>query len=139
MRRGHSVRSARLAALAVGLLVLVGGGQPLVLASAATPANGSVGPASGSSTQWDFAPVSGGGLGGTPIEVVCQYPQCDKFALQLNLPQPDSDFYKTHLATLKFHCSWQSASPSDIDCFSFSPTGGETGPGSPDTTATGAN
>ena len=130
----------RLPALLVTILLVVAAGATSTLvAQGATPASGTVGPASGTSTAWDFAAVSGGGLGGTPIEVVCAPGQCDKFALTVALPQADATFYKSYTATLRFRCSWTSTLASDIDCFAFDPSGGETGPGKPDTTGTGAN
>jgi hypothetical protein len=108
-------------------------------ARAATPATGTVGPATPSTTQWDFASVAGAGSGGTPIEVVCAPVQCDKYDLLVKLPQPDAVFYASHSATLKFRCTWDSPTPTDLDCFAFSPSGGETGPGKPDTSDSGAN
>ena len=108
-------------------------------AGGATPASGGVGPASGSSTTWTFDPVAGAGSGGTPLEVVCAPGQCSQYALTLKLPAADSTFYTNFQATLKYHCAWSQPAPTDVDCFAFSPSGGETGPGKPDTTASGAN
>jgi hypothetical protein len=112
----------------------------------ASPANGSIGPANGSSTSWDFDPILGAGVGGTPIEVVCAPVQCSKFDLKINLPKPDSDFYQHYIAVLTFRCSWTSpvgdssvSAGDDVDCFAFSPNGAESGPGDPDTGNLGPN
>jgi len=122
--------------LAAALPPLAG---PAFAAGGATPASGSVGPGNSSSASWTFDSVAGAGLGGTPIEVVCAPGDCSKYALTVKLPQPDSVFYATHEATLTFRCSWNSPAPTDLDCFAFSPSGGETGPGKPDTTNSGPN
>ena len=112
--------------------------QPAVMATP-TPPSGAVGPTTPSSTQWDFGGVVGAGSGGTPIESTCPPGECDKYDLNVVLPQPDAVYYATHAVTLRYRCSWASVAPTDLDCFAFSPTGGETGPGKPDTTGTGAN
>jgi hypothetical protein len=98
-----------------------------------SPATGTVGPASGTSTSWTFDPVVGAGLGGTPIEVVCAPVQCSSYTLSLKLPEPDAQFYQKYTATLTYRCSWeQPQGDVDVDCFSFDPKGNEQGPGKPD-------
>ena len=139
--RTHTRRT--LAAAALGLLMVLASLSvaPRVAAQVggATPPSGTVGPASGSTTSWAFDPVAGAGSGGTPIEVACAPGSCSKYALTVKLPAADNAFYHSHVATLTFRCEWNMPTPTDVDCFSFSPSGGETGPGKPDTTATGAN
>jgi len=139
-RRGYR----RPAALTVGLalaavLMLTPVGSRAQVVGGATPASGSIGPAKGSSTTWTFDPVAGAGSGGTPLEVQCAPGQCSRFALTVNLPQHDLDFYQHYIAVLTYRCTWTSPEPTDMDCFAFSPSGGESGPGSPDTTASGDN
>ncbi|MHB8507106.1 MAG: sialidase family protein [Candidatus Dormibacteria bacterium] len=123
----------------VSMLSLVAPSTAALAVGGSTPPSGTIGPASGSSTQWDFDAVVGGGLGGTPLEVACAPGQCSKFALTVALPQLDATFYRNFVATLTFHCSWTNPASTDVDCFSFSPAGDETGPGKPDTSASGAN
>jgi hypothetical protein len=125
---------AGLLAMVVAILLpfaLAGGG------SAATPSEATIGPASGSSTAWDFAPVGPGvSLGGT-IEFVCAPVYCDSFQLDVVLPQPDEQFYLTHKATLTVDYTWTSSGPDDMDVFAFAPDGTESGPGAPDDISTG--
>ena len=134
--------SVRRRVVAVTAAVALGGLGVLGAApgTAATPGAGTVGPTDGSHVAWDFAPVAGAGLGGTPIEVVCAPGECDKFALTVKLPQADATFYRTHNATLKIHYTWSSPTPTDLDVFAFDPQGNETaGPGKPDTSDSGDN
>ena len=125
--------SALLIALVAVLAPLFVGGA----ATAATPSEGTIGPASGSSIAWDFAPVGPGvSLGGT-IEFACAPVYCDSYQLNVALPQPDQEFYLTHKATLTIDYTWTSAGPDDMDVFAFAPDGTESGPGSPDDISTG--
>lgn len=121
--------------------LLAGGGLALAVPTqASTPASGTVGPTSGSKTSWDFAPVVGGGSGGTPIEQVCAAPQCDRFALTIKLPESAAAFYAAHIVTVSIHYSWDATAPTDLDVFAFDPDGNEAaGPGKPDTSDAGAN
>jgi LPXTG-motif cell wall-anchored protein len=102
----------------------------------ATPSSGTVGPGNGSKTTWAFDPIVGAGSGGTPIENVCAPGQCSQFSLTVKLPQADSDFYQHWIATLTYRCSWNDPTPTDVDCFTFSPSGAKQGPGKPDNTDT---
>jgi hypothetical protein len=127
-------------ALAVVLAALF---VPLILgggATAATPSEGAIGPASGSTTAWDFASVGpGASLGGTTETTgACAPVYCDAYALTVTLPQADQEFYMTHKATLTINYTWTSTGPDDMDVFAFAPDGTESGPGSPDDTSTGA-
>jgi hypothetical protein len=105
---------------------------------AATPSNGGVGPASGSSTAWDFAAVGPGVSSGGTIEFVCPPQYCDSYTLNVSLPSADSTFYLTHRANLHLVYTWTSTGPDDMDIFAFAPDGTESGPGSPDDASTGA-
>jgi Bacterial Ig-like domain/BNR/Asp-box repeat len=124
---------AALVALTVPLFV---GGA----ANAATPSEGTIGPASGSTTAWDFAPVGPGvSLGGTTESFgVCAPVYCDAYQLTVSLPEMDQQFYLTHKATLHVEYTWNSTGPDDMDVFAFAPDGTESGPGSPDDISTGA-
>ena len=122
--------------VAISIAVVLGGLGLFGAApgTASTPVSGTVGPTDGSQAAWDFAPVAGAGLGGTPIEVACAPGECDKFALTVKLPEADATFYRTHIATLKIHYTWTSSTPTDLDVFAFDPQGNESaGPGKPDT------
>ncbi|MFL6239770.1 MAG: hypothetical protein ACJ735_09825 [Actinomycetes bacterium] len=134
-------RSAAVVALALGLggLVVALNAPALASTGSSTPPSGTVGPANNSAASWTFDDVQGAGLGGTPIEVACAPVQCSKYALTVKLPQPDATFYQNYVATLTFHCAWNSSVPTDADCFAFSPAGNETGPGRPDTDNAGPN
>jgi hypothetical protein len=125
--------------LALGL-VLCGIAAAVALAAVggATPPSGTVGPASGSTTKWKFDPIVGAASGGT-IEGECVAAECSKYQLKIKLPKPDSQFYSNFQARLTFHCSWNEPQSTDADCFAFSPSGGETGPGKPDTGDAGHN
>ena len=83
----------------VFVAVFAGGG------TAATPSEGTIGPASGSSTAWDFAPVGPGVSSGGTVESLCAPVYCDSYQLTVSLPQPDGQFYLTHAATLHIHSS----------------------------------
>lgn len=104
----------------------------------ATPPNGTVGPASGSTAKWKFAPIVGAASGGTE-EGECAPAICSRYHLKIKLPTSDAKFYRDHQATLTFHCDWNEPNPTDADCFALSPSGGETGPGKPDTGNAGPN
>lgn len=132
MRRRFS-RGLSVAALvgAVAALLLVTG------ASASTPSAGAVGPASGSSTTWDFAPVGPGVSSGGTVESLCAPVYCDSYQLTVSLPQADQQFYLTHIATLHIDYTWNSTGPDDMDVFAFAPDGTESGPGNPDDLSTG--
>ena len=124
------------------LLALLTGGICAAVALAqiggSTPSSGKIGPANGSSAKWTFDPIVGAGIGGT-TEGECVPGQCAKYSLKIKLPAPDSKFYKNFQATLTYHCSWNEPQGTDADCFAFSPSGGETGPGKPDTANSGPN
>ncbi|HLY94569.1 MAG TPA: Ig-like domain-containing protein [Gaiellaceae bacterium] len=126
-------RGALVGAVLVALIALVVGGG----ANAATPSAGAIGPASGSSTAWDFAPVGPGVSSGGTIESVCAPVYCDSYQLTVSLPQPDDQFYLTHKATLHIDYTWNSTGPDDMDVFAFAPDGTESGPGNPDALSTG--
>src|SRR5437868_9907934 len=109
-------------------------------ATAATPIAGTIGPASGSNTAWDFAPVGPGVSSGGTTETTgaCAPVYCDAYQLTVALPDSDQQFYLTHKATLRIDYTWTSAGPDDMDVFAFAPDGTESGPGSPDDVSTGA-
>src|SRR6266851_5546916 len=133
---GPLLRGLGLAAVGAVLFAvsLVGGSA----GRAATPVDGTVGPVSGSSTAWDFAPVGPGVSSGGTIEFLCAPVYCDSYQLTVALPQPDQQFYLTHKATLHIDYTWTSSGPDDMDVFAFAPDGTESGPGSPDDISTGA-
>src|SRR5437763_1934519 len=101
-------RGALLIALAVLLVPVFLGGA----ATAATPIEGTIGPASGSSTAWDFGAVGPGApLGGrteAPGAVAPVY--CDAYQLAGALPEADQQFSWTHMATLTIDCTWTAVS-----------------------------
>src|SRR2546423_10637934 len=103
-------------------------------ATAATPIEGSIGPANASNTAWDFAAVGPGvSLGGTTETTgVCAPVYCDAYQLTVALPDADQQFYLTHKATLTIDNNRTSAGPDKMDAFAFVPAGTERGPGSPD-------
>src|SRR5437762_2866148 len=103
----------------------------------ATPASGVVGPASGSTLAWDFAPVGPGVAAGGTVEFLCAPVYCDAFTLDVQLPAADQTFYRDHVATLTITYTWQSTVADDMDVFAFAPDGTESGPGSPDDASTG--
>src|SRR5260221_7104079 len=84
---------------------------------AATPVSGTIGPTSGTSSVWDFAPVGPGVSSGGTIEFLCAPVYCDAYTLHVVLPQPDGQFYATHKATLTIDYSWTSTQPNDMDVF----------------------
>jgi hypothetical protein len=131
---GRVIRLAALALVLGGIVAAVA----YAAVGGATPSSGKVGPASGSSAKWTFDPIVGVASGGT-IEGECVSGECSKYKLTVKLPAPDKKFYADHVATLKFHCTWNEPQPTDADCFAFSPSGGETGPGKPDTSDSGPN
>ena len=122
----------------VVVLCAIGAGIAYGAVGGATPPSGSIGPASGSSTKWKFDPIVGAASGGT-IEGECVPGECSKYQLKIKLPSADAKFYRDHQATLTYHCSWDEPQGTDADCFAFSPSGGETGPGKPDTGNSGKN
>src|SRR5690242_2989742 len=127
------VRRGLLVVACVGVVIalLIGGA-----ATAATPAEGTIGPASGSSTSWDFAPVGPGVSSGGTIEFLCAPVYCDSYQLTVSLPLSDQQFYLTHKATLHIDYTWNSTGPDDMDVFAFAPDGTESGPGNPDNIST---
>jgi hypothetical protein len=130
--RVQSYRGVAVAwALVAALIVLPG--------AAATSSSVEVSPGRNARVSWRFAPVIGAGQGGTGMEQVCLRPQCATFDLRVKLPGTDASFYRAHRATLKIHYAWDAPVDTDLDVFAFSPTGGESGPGSPDIHATGSN
>jgi hypothetical protein len=135
--RWGTSRGAKLLVLGLAIGAL-GAGVAYAAVGGATPPSGSIGPASGSSTKWKFDPIVGAASGGT-IEGECVPGECSKYQLKIKLPSPDSTFYRDHQATLTYHCSWDEPQGTDADCFAFSPSGGETGPGKPDTGNAGKN
>ena len=98
--KARVARGALLAALSVVFVAVFAGGG-----TAATPSEGTIGPASGSSTAWDFAPVGPGVSSGGTVESLCAPVYCDSYQLTVSLPQPDGQFYLTHAATLHIHSS----------------------------------
>jgi hypothetical protein len=133
-RRGRGIAALAVALAAAAAPLAAGPLLARAQVGGASPASGSLS-GNGSSTTWQFDPVIGAGQGSTPIEVECVPVQCARFDLNVSLPQPPEVFYKHYIATLTFHCSWAaSPAPDDVDCFMFSPTQGETGPGAPDDT-----
>ena len=126
-----SIRLALATVLSLALSLSVGVGK------AATPASGSVGPTSGSTTSWDFAPVVAGTLVDTGTEDICPLGVCDNYDLTVNLPSDPTTFYVSNSATLTIDYTWTSTLPTDLDIFAFSPNGAKHGPGSPDDTSTG--
>src|SRR5947208_11569963 len=127
-------RGVLLAASVAALAALLVGGA----ATAATPSEGTIGPSSGSSTAWAFAPVGPGVSSGGTIEFLCAPVYCDSYQLTVSLPDQDQQFYLTHKATLHIEYTWTSTGPDDMDMFAFAPDGTESGPGSPDDISTGA-
>jgi len=107
------------------------------IAGGATPTGATVGPASGSQTAWDFAPVGPGVSSGGTVEFACAPVYCDPFALDVQLPSADQTFYVDHVATLTITYTWNSTVANDMDVFAFAPDGTESGPGSPDDASTG--
>jgi hypothetical protein len=140
---GHSEvrkKSSRLGRfLALGL-VLCGIAAAVAYAAigGSTPPSGTVGPASGSTVKWTFDPIVGVASGGTEEEQ-CEPAICSRYHLKIKLPTSDAKFYRNHEARLTFHCDWNEPNPTDADCFALSPSGGETGPGKPDTGDAGPN
>jgi hypothetical protein len=135
-RSGAARLSVSLPVLMSGLLLAW-----LVSASAvggATPTSAGVGPANGSRTAWDFAPVGPGVSSGGTVEFACAPVYCDPFQLDVSLPAPDQAFYVDHIATLTITYTWTSTTANDMDVFAFAPDGTESGPGSPDDASTGA-
>jgi Big-like domain-containing protein/BNR/Asp-box repeat protein len=128
------VRLGMLLATLVASLVVLASGS----ATAATPTSGGIGPASGSSTAWDFAAVGPGVSSGGTIEAVCAPVYCDSYQLTVTLPESDALFYQTHKATLHIDYTWSSSTANDMDVFAFAPDGTESGPGNPDDASTGA-
>ena len=131
-------RTRGVVAVVAALVCAIGAAVAYAQIGGSTPASGSIGPASGSSTKWTFDPIVGAASGGT-IEGECVPVECSRYQLKIKLPAADKKFYAGHIATLTFHCSWNEAQPTDADCFAFSPSGGETGPGKPDTGDAGPN
>src|SRR5437588_3068406 len=131
-RRKRRVRAVVKLLVLVSVLGAIGAAVAYAQIGGSTPPSGSIGPASGSSTKWTFDQIVGAASGGT-IEGECVPAECSKYHLKVKLPEADKKFYANHLATLTFHCSWSEPQPTDADCFAFSPSGGETGPGKPDT------
>jgi hypothetical protein len=115
-------------------------GRAQVSGGSSSPSSGQLGPASGTVTT-TFDAVVGADVGGTVASTNCTPGACSQYALTLQLPQPAAAYYKTHEARLTFKCAWNSPPPvkDDIDCLLFSPTGGQTGPGHPDTSTPGPN
>lgn len=128
------LRGALLASLIAMLLALLVGGA----ATASTPSEGAIGPASGSNTAWDFAPVGPGVSSGGTVEFLCAPVYCDSYQLTVTLPQPDEQFYLGYKAVLHIVYTWNSTGPDDMDVFAFAPDGTESGPGNPDNVSTGA-
>jgi hypothetical protein len=132
-RRRRLVKLTALVAVVCGICAAVALAQ-----GGATPPSGKIGPANGSSTKWTFDPIVGAASGGTEEEE-CAPGICSRYHLQIKLPAPDSKFYRNYEARLTFHCFWDEPAPTDADCFALSPSGGETGPGKPDTSNSGHN
>src|SRR3954447_10712860 len=131
--RLHLSRSTLLLAVAMAAQLMAVGAV-----NAATPASGTVGPANGSTTAWNFAAVGPGASSGGTVEFVCPPVTCDAYTLNVVLPAADTAFYTNHIATLTLTYTWTSTGPDDMDIFAFAPDGTESGPGSPDEQSTGA-
>ena len=108
-------RGVLLAASVIALAALLVGAA----ATAATPIEGTVGPASGSSTAWDFGPVGPGVSSGGTIEFLCAPVYCDSFELTVSLPAQDQEFYLTHKAILHIDYTWTSSQPCSMWCNRF--------------------
>ena len=128
-----------------GSLVLTGSiGRAQVVsgvAGGATPPSGEVKPGSPPVTM-TFDDVMGGDAGGDVAHTACVKGLCSIYALTVTLPEADEKFYQDFQATLTFRCDWNSdasAQADDVDCLLFSPDGGNSGPGDPDTSDTGPN
>ena len=139
-RRGWALLAAGCTVLAAAFVSPAVGRAQVSGAGGATPSSGTLGPAPGS-VSTTFDPVMGGDTGGTVAGTNCTPGLCSQYSLTLKLPQADDAFYQANQATLKFHCDWDSGAvpADDVDCLLFSPTGGETGPGHPDTSNGGPN
>ncbi|GAC1411653.1 MAG: hypothetical protein NVSMB57_06660 [Actinomycetota bacterium] len=99
-----------------------------------------IGPKSGSKIEADFGPVAGVAAGGPKmIGNRCAPGLCDSLKLIVVLPSAERTFYATHNSLLSFHYSWTGAAPNDMDFFAVDPSGGQIGPGKPDTTDPGKN
>ncbi|TMD10512.1 MAG: hypothetical protein E6J02_00750 [Chloroflexi bacterium] len=129
------MRRVQVQVVTCALLLLVFSASP---GQAASPSSGSVGPASGSAIAVDFAPVGPGVSSGGTIESHCAPVYCDGFNLTVALPQPDGQFYSSHVASLQIVYTWNSTLQNDMDVFAFAPDGTESGPGTPDDISTGA-
>jgi len=130
-QHGRVVAIVAAAALVASLATSQGG------ALAATPSSGTLGPTSGSTIAWDFAPVGPGVSSGGTVEFLCAPVYCDPYALTVVLPTADAQFYQDHKATLTITYTWSSTQPDDMDIFAFAPDGTESGPGTPDDASTG--
>ena len=133
-RSGFPISKFVAAVVLISLWVL----SPAIRTRAATPPSGTI--SSGGTVSWDFAPVVGGTVIDVDlIEANCPAGPCDNFDLTVVLPSTSTTFYQTNTGKLSIHYSWSSSLPTDLDLFAFSPSGAKQGPGSPDTTASGAN
>lgn len=134
-RTGRSLAAVRLLAAAFLLLSFLQLGRSV---RAATPASGQVSQTS-PQASWDFAAVAQSSpVGGSGLEQTCMAPYCDNYDLTVSLP---SDFYTsnpTTQVTLLIHYTWtpDTTVGTDMDVYAFDPNGNESGPGSPDVTAT---
>ncbi len=111
-------------------------GLLLGTAQAATPPSGTI--SSGGTASLDFAAVGGGTVINVGIQDVCPPLLCDNYDLTVVLPAPAATFYQTNTAKLTIKYTWTSTVQTDLDLFAISPTATDHGPGSPDTTSTGA-
>lgn len=90
------------------------------------------------SVSWDFGPVVAGTVTNVGIQDTCPPGLCDNHDLAITLPAPAATFYQTNTVQVTIKYTWSSTAPTDLDVFAISPNAADHGPGSPDTTSTGA-
>ncbi|HET8890146.1 MAG TPA: sialidase family protein [Candidatus Angelobacter sp.] len=90
------------------------------------------------SVSWDFGPVVAGTVTNVGIQDTCPPGLCDNHDLTITLPAPAATFYQTNTVQVTIKYTWSSTAPTDLDVFAISPNAADHGPGSPDTTSTGA-
>jgi len=88
--------------------------------------------------SWDFGPVVAGTVTNVGIQDTCPPGLCDNHDLTITLPAPAATFYQTNTVQVTIKYTWSSTAPTDLDVFAISPNAADHGPGSPDTTSTGA-
>ena len=88
--------------------------------------------------SWDFGPVVAGTFTDVGIQDQCPPGLCDNHDLTITLPAPAATFYQTNTVQVTIKYTWNSTAPTDLDVFAISPNAADHGPGSPDSTSTGA-